>query len=153
MPSLPEGIEAGIAEIVAAEKMELVHADWNPGRRRGVLRLVIDKDGGVTLADCELVSKVVGGWLDVADPFPTRYDLEVSSPGLDRLFYRKDDYRKFAGKKVRVMLHKPLDGTKLLIGRLGPCDDERVVVIDEERKREYNIGFPDIRWTRLEIEL
>jgi len=113
--------------------------------------MVIDKETGVTLGDCETVSRMVSAWLDVEDPFEGNYNLEVSSPGLDRLFYKIDDYQRFVGRKVRTMLHRAVDGEKLIIGKLATADAERAVIIDEEREREYNVRFADIRWTRLEI--
>ena len=153
MAEVPENVAKGVARIVEDEGLELVAAEWHRMPRKGVLRLFIDKPKGVGIDDCERISKLVGDWLDVEDPFTMAYDLEVASPGLDRLFYKTSDYKKFEGRKVRVMLNKAVDGTKLYIGNLVRSDEESATIIEADRQREYTFRFPDIRWTRLEVEL
>jgi ribosome maturation factor RimP len=71
---------------------------------RSIVRVLIDKPGGVTITDCEQAHKALGPALDVADPFPHAYTLEVSSPGLDRPFKRLEDYRRALGKRVNIKL-------------------------------------------------
>lgn len=106
---------------VGALGYELVDIDVRLGRH-GLLRLYIDRrsdaDGGVTLADCELVSQQVGALLDVEDPLPGSYDLEVSSPGLDRRLRTPAHFERFVGRDVRVELKQARDGRKRLKGRL-----------------------------------
>src|SRR5215217_4597828 len=98
---LADQVEQQIQRIVESEGLELVHIDY---RRQGhaLLRVDIDKDGGVTVDDCSLVSQQVSTWLDVEDPIPGEFELQVSSPGLDRKFYKPADYEKFQGRLVRV---------------------------------------------------
>lgn len=153
MAELPEKIVDGIDRVVRDEGLELVHCDWLTARRKGRLELVIDREGGVGIVDCERISKLVSAWLDVEDPFPGSYDLEVSSPGLDRLFYRAEDYQRFLGRLVRTKLLRPCDGQGLIVGKLTYFDGKRLTVVDGKSGHEYNIGFPDVRWTRLEIDL
>jgi len=106
---------------VRALGYELVDIDLRLGRH-GLLRLYIDRrsdaEGGVTLADCELVSGQVGALLDVEDPLPGAYDLEVSSPGLDRRLRTPEHFERFVGRDVRVELKQARDGRKRLKGRL-----------------------------------
>jgi ribosome maturation factor RimP len=95
---------------------------------RSVLRVFIDKPEGVTLDDCERAHKALGPALDVADPFPHTYTLEVSSPGLDRPFKRIQDYRRAIGKRVTLKLKEPLAGQWRLVGTLTAVTDDSVTM-------------------------
>jgi ribosome maturation factor RimP len=111
-------IEAMVGEVVGFAGMELVHLEF---RREGaglVLRIYIDKEGGVTLDDCARVSRLVSSQLDADDPIPNRYTLEVSSPGLDRPLVRDQDYSRFAGRLIRLTTAAPLQGQRRFSGRL-----------------------------------
>jgi len=95
---------------------------------RSVVRVLISKPGGVTIADCEQAHKALGPALDVADPFPHAYTLEVSSPGLDRPFKRLQDYQRAVGKEVSLKLRQPLEGQWKITGRLMNVDEQAVVL-------------------------
>ena len=95
---------------------------------RSVVRVFIDKPEGVTLDDCERAHKALGPALDVADPFPHAYTLEVSSPGLDRPFKRIQDYRRAIGKRVTLKLREPLAGQWRLVGTLTRVTDDSVTL-------------------------
>jgi len=95
---------------------------------RSVIRVLIDKPGGVTITDCEQAHKALGPALDVADPFPHAYTLEVSSPGLDRPLKRPQDYQRAIGKHINVKLRQPLDGQWKLSGELMQADEQAVVL-------------------------
>ena len=84
MTALPGRVEEEIEKIVTSEGLELVHVEYRKQGRGWLLRIDIDKEGGVMLADCELVSYQVSAFLDVEDVVPAEYELQVSSPGLDR---------------------------------------------------------------------
>jgi ribosome maturation factor RimP len=111
---------------------ELVGVQFLPGRR-AVLRLYIDSEHGVTVDDCQDVSYHVSGLLDVEDPIPGQYSLEVSSPGLDRPLFRASDFERFAGREIRVRLGTPRDGRRKFRGVLIGLREGRVVVrVDEQ---------------------
>ena len=95
---------------------------------RSVIRVFIDKPEGVTLEDCERAHKALGPALDVADPFPHAYTLEVSSPGLDRPFKRIQDYRRAIGKRVTLKLKEPLAGQWRVVGTLTGVTDDSVTL-------------------------
>ena len=95
---------------------------------RSVVRVLISKPGGVTITDCEQAHKALGPALDVADPFPHAYTLEVSSPGLDRPFKRLQDYQRAIGKEVSLKLRQPLEGQWKITGRLMNADEQAVVL-------------------------
>ena len=87
MTALPGRVEEEIEKIVASEGLELVHVEYRKQGRGWLLRVDIDKEGGVTLTDCELVSHQVSAFLDVENVVPAEYELQFSSPGLERKFY------------------------------------------------------------------
>jgi ribosome maturation factor RimP len=152
MAELPENVAEQIGKIVDSEGLELVHIDYRRQGRGYLLRVDIDKEGGVTLGDCQLVSEQLSAWLDVADPVPGEYELQVSSPGLDRKFYRESDYRKFLGRLVRVKTAAAVKGLHVVIGRLESFEEGKIVVIDPQTGKDYEVELSNIKETRLEIE-
>jgi len=155
MNSLPERVENEIDKIVTSEGLELVHIEYKKQGRGFLLRVDIDKEGGVTLEDCQLVSQQVSAWLDVEDPVPGEYELQVSSPGLDRKFYKDSDYQKFIGRLVRVKTSAAIRGLHVIVGRLKEFDGKKIVVTDPVMKKDqdYEIPLADIKETRLEVEI
>jgi len=151
-------IQPELEQIADAAGCELVHVEI----KGGILRLFIDKPEGVTLADCEHVSKLSSAWLDVVDFGKSRYLLEVSSPGLDRQLFKARDYARFVGHKVRVTMEDPeTRRKKTVVGRLeafdlaegAPEGDARIVVVEEPKGERQEMSLRDIRQARLEIEL
>lgn len=155
MNGLPEKVTSEFEKIVASEGLELVHVEYRRQGRTYLLRIDIDKEGGVTLEDCQLVSQQVSAWLDVEDPVPGEYELQVSSPGLDRKFYRDSDYQKFIGRLVRVKTSAAIRGLHVIVGRLKEFDGKKIVVTDPMMKKDpdYEIPLADIKETRLEVEI
>jgi ribosome maturation factor RimP len=155
MGALAEHAEKEIEKIVESEGLELVHIDYHRQGRGYLLRVDIDKDGGVTLDDCQLVSHQISAYLDVDDVVPSEYELQVSSPGLDRKFYRDSDYQKFLGRLVRVKTAKPIRGLHVIVGRLKEYDGRKIVVSDPAVRKDpdYQIPLADIKETRLEVEI
>ncbi len=155
MSGLADSIEQQIQRIVESEGLELVHVDY---RRQGpgfLLRIDIDKEGGVTVEDCSLISQQVSTWLDVEDPIPGEYELQVSSPGLDRKFYRDSDYEKFLGRLVRVKTNRSIRGLHVIVGKLKSFDGTTAVVTDPVMKKDpdYEIPLEAVKETRLEVEI
>jgi ribosome maturation factor RimP len=93
-----------------------------------VLRVYIDHVDGIGLDDCEAVSHQLSGALDVADPIAGHYDLEVSSPGLDRPLFELEHFRRFAGARARIRLAEKLDGRRRFDGRIVGVDGETVLL-------------------------
>ncbi len=116
-----------------------------------LLRISIDKEGGVTIRDCELMSREIGAMLDVEDIIPSRYHLEVSSPGLDRPLKGPADFRKQAGKLIRITTRTPFDGQTLLVGRLQKAEDNFFVMAVGEK--ELEIPYSAVSKARLEVEI
>src|SRR5256886_1096552 len=155
MSGLPERVEQQIEKIVSSEGLELVHIEYRKQGRGFLLRVDIDKEGGVNLEDCALVSHQVSTYLDVDDVVPAEYELQVSSPGLDRKFYKPSDYQKFIGRLVRVRTSKAIRGLHVIVGRLKEFNGETIVVTDPVKKKDpdYIVPLEEIKETRLEVEI
>ena len=107
---------------------ELVDLEVRLGGGSGLVRVFIDKPAGIDLDDCEKVSLAVSALLDVEDPVPGNYNLEVSSPGLDRKLTKPAHFQRFAGETVKVQMRFPIEGRRRFRGTLVSSDDENIVV-------------------------
>ncbi len=107
---------------------ELADLEVRLGGKGGLVRVFIDKPDGIGLDDCEKVSLAVSALLDVEDPVPGHYDLEVSSPGLDRKLTKPAHFQRFAGETVKVQTRFPIEGRRRFRGTLLSSDDENIVV-------------------------
>jgi ribosome maturation factor RimP len=107
---------------------ELSDLEARLGGRSGVVRIFIDHPDGISLEDCEKVSLAVSAMLDVEDPLPVQYNLEVSSPGLDRKLTKVEHFQRFAGETVKVQMRFPIEGRKRFRGTLVSSNDENIVV-------------------------
>jgi ribosome maturation factor RimP len=126
--SVVDRISEAVSPILWTLGLELADVVCVGQGPRSVVRVFIDKPEGVTLDDCERAHKALGPALDVADPFPHAYTLEVSSPGLDRPFKRIQDYRRAIGKRVTLKLREPLAGQWRLVGTLTGVEDQGVTL-------------------------
>ncbi len=142
-----------IAErVVTSEGLSLVDVEVKGGRSNPLLRITIDKQEGVTHGDCQLVSEQMSAILDVEDPFPERYVLEVSSPGLDRELKKPGDYEHFLGRRARLILRQPVDEEKVYEGRLAGFAAGRVKLdLGDGAIKELDIA--NISRARLVVEL
>jgi len=142
-----------IAEKIAtSEGMELVDLDFRREGSGRVVRLFIDKPGGVNLTDCQEISGQVGAQLEVEDLVPESYTLEVSSPGLDRRLTRETDFVQFSGRKARVTTHQPIQGRRKFLGNIEGFVDGKIVLSTED-SGTVEIPLEDVARARLEVEL
>jgi ribosome maturation factor RimP len=107
---------------------ELIDLEARLGGKGGLVRLYIDKPDGIDLDDCEKVSLAVSALLDVEDPVPGNYNLEVSSPGLDRKLTKVEHFQRFTGETVKVQMRFPIEGRRRFRGTLVSLDEESIVV-------------------------
>jgi len=113
---------------------ELVGMEYLRQGGRGLLRIFIDSERGITLDDCERVSHQVSGILDVEDLIREQYVLEVSSPGMDRPLFTAEQFRRFAGRMVKIRLVSPVGGQRNFKGVLQGVDDGKVVIAGNDRE-------------------
>jgi len=142
-----------IEKVTEREGIELVHAEM-AGERRAILKVLIDKPGGVTLDDCAAISRKLGLTLDVEDLIPHRYLLEVASPGLDRGLYKESDYERFAGLPAHIRLDAPIDGQRTFHGTLIGLDrsDQVVAILEEPGGLRHRLPLARIAKAHVEIE-
>ena len=149
-------IEERVREIArrAAEErgLELVHVEFAGGARAPVVRVFIDKPGGVTHEDCSEVSTHVGTVLDVEDFIPGAYTLEVSSPGLERGLYGLGDFEKFAGRPAKLKTRNPVNGQRNFRGRIEGVEGEDVIFEDKATGR-VRVPASEVAKANLEIDV
>lgn len=144
----PLQIGALLEPAVEALGYQLVGVEYRSGGPGGaLLRVYIDSERGITVEDCERVSYQVSGLLDVNDPIAGHYTLEVSSPGLDRLLFRRADYERFAGSLVKLRMAVPREGRRKFQGRLLRVEDGNVVV--DQDGEEVALALDQIEQARL----
>ncbi len=145
-------LETEFAAVAASSGCELVHVDFRQGR----LRVFLDRPQGVTLDDCQTVSKQLSALLDVSEFGDSRYFLEVSSPGLDRELFGPKDFERFRGEPVRVTFFSGEPRTKkTIVGRLEDFTEAGggLISVAEAPETRYEIPLHDIEKARLEPEL
>jgi ribosome maturation factor RimP len=156
MESMIERIRELTLSIVREEGLELFHLEFKRSRYKWFLRVYLDREGGINLNDCEIVSKRLSTKLDEEDFIPYRYILEVSSPGLDRPLLSEQDYTKYKGKHVRIKTSEAIDGQRNFKGRLANYVDGIITLEMQIKKNEVKsvlIPYHSVAKARLEIEL
>ena len=146
-----EAINEIIERVAAREGLELVHWETVGPRNHFVLRIFIDKPGGVTLGDCERVSNQVGTLFDVEDLIPNQYTLEVSSPGIERGLYKPADYARFSGNRVKLRTAAPIDGQRNFKGKLLGISGD-LVSLEADTAGRIDIPFEQIAKANIEYE-
>jgi len=142
-----------IAEQAAIDQgLELVHAEIAGPDGHPVLRVFIDKPGGVTHEDCSAVSLQLGTVLDVEDFIHSAYTLEVSSPGIERGLYKRADYERFAGSQAKIKARTPVKGQRNFRGRIIGVADSQVIIEDRTSGR-VEIPVDEIAKANLEVDV
>ncbi len=133
MRRVPDKLTAVIEPIIAELGYECVGIEYSPHPRSGVLRVYIDRDTGIQLDDCAMVSHQLSGALDVEDPIAGNYQLEVSSPGLDRPLFRLEDFSRFAGNSAKIQLVEPVNERRKFTGLLRGINSSNILVeVDDD---------------------
>lgn len=118
--------------VLMENKLELYDIEFKGQGRKGVLRVFIDREGGVTIDDCTVISRELGTLLDVHDVIDNSYTLEVSSPGLTRKLKKPDHFLRFTGKKVKIKTDVEIENRNMFIGKMLEYKDDNVTVETEE---------------------
>lgn len=140
---MQERLEQILEPVVESIGYELLLLEYSPSPRNAMLRLYIDAPAGITVDDCERVSKEVAGVLDVEDPIRSAYRLEVSSPGLDRPLVKPAHFLRFVGEQARVQLIAPLNGRRRYIGFIRGLEGDTL-------RLETKEGFVEIPLSEIE---
>jgi ribosome maturation factor RimP len=143
----------GIAgQVTATSGIELVHVGVTGNSRELAVRIYIDKEGGVTLDDCSEVSRKVEAVLDAEDLIPSKYVLEVSSPGIERELYSLADIERFNGRLAKVKMKKDFDGPKTYTGTIVGTDG-KTISFEDRTLGIVSIDYADIAKANLRIDL
>lgn len=146
-----EKIESFLAPIVREEAVELVDVEFKPAGKRWVLRIFIDKEGGVTISNCEKVARELGRLLDVEDFIDHAYTLEVSSPGLTRALKKIEDFARYKGQRCKIVTNEPIEGRSEFKGEIVGVDDGKVEI--KGKIGVFTIPICAIKKANLEFEL
>jgi ribosome maturation factor RimP len=150
--SIEERVRA-ISERVALDHgLELVHAEVAGPEGKPIIRLFIDKVDGVTHEDCSQISLHVGTILDVEDFIHSPYTLEVSSPGLERGLYKRQDYERFAGHAAKMKVRSPVNGQRNFRGRIVGVEGDEVIFEDKTSGR-VRVPLGEIVKANLELDV
>ncbi len=148
---LERAVSEMVEPIVISQGMELVGVEYKREARGWVLRIYIDKNGGVSLDDCALVSNEVGTVIDVEDLFQSPYTFEVSSPGLNRILKKERDFMRFKDRSVRIRTHNAIGKRRNFKGRLLGCTKGLIQI--EVGGQVLHIPLSDVVKANLEFEL
>jgi ribosome maturation factor RimP len=141
-----------LAPVVKAVGVELDDIEVIKMKGKILLRVYIDSESGVRIDDCERASREIEAVLDVEDPVPYSYVLEVSSPGLDRPLKKPKDFKRFSGKKVRLVTIEPVEKQNFFVGEIEIATDDNVVLLLPKDKK-ITIPYDNISRARLEVEV
>ncbi len=144
-------VEEMLLPLLERQYYELVDIEYKKEGSHWYLRIYIDKEGGITVDDCQSVSEQVSIWLDKKDPIPNSYILEVSSPGLDRILKKPSDFERYKGFKVDVSLYKSVKSKKKFTGELIGWEEEQLL-IQEEKDGVLSFSRNDVAAVRLAVE-
>jgi len=131
--------------------VELFDIEYGGPQRGGLLRVIIDKEGGVSLEDCAKASRYLSRALDLEEIISHRYTLEVSSPGLNRPLKKREDYLRYIGRKVRLKTLNPMGNQKVFIGLLSGFKEDNVF-LQLDHGGEQQIPYHQIAQACLEVE-
>ncbi|RWR14154.1 ribosome maturation factor RimP [Siminovitchia fortis] len=153
MSKVTDMVEELAAPILEEMQLELVDIEYVKEGKNWFLRLFIDKENGVDIEECGLVSEKLGEKLDELDPIPHNYFLEVSSPGAERPLKKAEDFMKAVGKQVNVKTYEPIDGEKEFEGKLTEFNGEalKIDVNIKTRTKTYEIPFEKVAKARLAV--
>lgn len=141
MGQVAKDIEEMIEPVIVSMGYELLGIEYIPGKRASTLRLYIDKEAGISLDDCSAVSHQVSGVLDVEDALSENYNLEVSSPGLDRPLFKLAHFNTFLGRNVKLKLRIPLGNRRKFKGVIKAVEGSDIILVcdDEEFKMKFDL--------------
>jgi ribosome maturation factor RimP len=147
-----ERVRSAATRVTVDRGFELVDVEMKRGADGQLVRLYVDKPGGIGLDDLQSVSEEVSAILDAEDPVEGRYTLEVSSPGLDRPLRTEDDYRRYAGRLAKLSSYEPVDGRRHWTGRIASCEGGVVTLDLEKGQGRALVPLSKVSHGRLEVE-
>lgn len=153
LSDLSDALTADIQDLLKSAGYALVRAKKMGGQRHPTLQIMMDRlDGApITVEDCEAVNRLLDPLFSVHDPWPEAYQLEVSSPGLDRPLILPQDFMRFVGQRIKVRLSPPLEGRRKLEGLLETETTPEVIVIRLDDQTEWRVPYDVVQEARIVI--
>ncbi|MBW2505801.1 MAG: ribosome maturation factor RimP [Deltaproteobacteria bacterium] len=148
--TISKQVEAIALPVLVELGLELVEVQYRREQSGWVLRLIIDKQEGVSLDDCTAASREIGQLLDIEDFIDQAYNLEVSSPGLDRPLKSMADFQRFVGRMAKIKTDEPIGGERVFVGRIQQTSGDTIIL--EIGGTELRIPFEQVSKARLEVE-
>ncbi|PIE03850.1 MAG: ribosome maturation factor RimP [Acidobacteria bacterium] len=142
--SKTQELEVKLEKILLEEHVELVCLEFKKQGKSWLLRVFIDTPDGVTLDDCERVSRRISDYLDEADPIEQAFSLEVSSPGIDRPLVKPKHFERFTGERIQIKLYRATNGKKAITGKLVEFQGDQLTILDESDKQIHNLELGQI---------
>ena len=143
--------EKFLLPVLAEHQFELVDVEYVKEAGNWYLRAYIDKEGGITVDDCEVISRILSDWLDKEDFIDDSYIMEVSSPGLGRPLKKDKDFQRSLGEEVEIRTYRPIDRQKEFVGELKAYDKESVTIVYED-DTEQTFQRQEIALIRLALD-
>lgn len=131
-------------------ELVLVEITGLPSRRN--IRVFVDREGGINVEDCARASRIIDPFIESRSVFPGSYVVEVSSPGLDRPLFKETDYERFAGKKVRIRLHRPIENRRNFTGILRGLKEKKLILVELEEGIQVELPLEEIQKANLVFE-
>lgn len=150
--SVFQKVRAVAENAVDERKFEFVHFEIAGSKRSPVIRIFVDKPGGITIEDCSDVSRDIEAALDAEDIVPTRYVLEVSSPGIERGLYKLEDFVRFAGREAKIKTTSPVDGQSALTGVIESVEGTQIT-FNDNRLGKIVVDYSVVQKANLRIDL
>lgn len=138
-----------LAPTVESMGYELVGVEYLAQGKHSTLRIFIDSPDGINLDDCSRVSHQVSGVLDVEEPIHGQYNLEISSPGLDRPLFVPEHFQRFAGHQVKLRLRRPVDGRRKLVGVIDHVEGDQIYIKESDVETLHALQMSDIEKANL----
>jgi ribosome maturation factor RimP len=138
-------------ELLPSMGLELFDVQFRREGHGWVLRLFIDREDGVSLDDCSMVSREISDYLDVEDIIEQSYHLEVSSPGLERPLRNLDEFKRFCGKNARIKLRESLGGQRVFVGKIFQVHDDRRIELILENGDPITFSYDQVSTARLSM--
>ncbi len=149
---IKQKLEEMIQPLAVSQGLELVELELHrPKRGKSILRLFLDREGGITLEEIARVSRLVSGLLDVYDLIPESFHLEVSSPGLTRKLKKPEDYQRYTGRLARITTRGALNGKQVFRGILQGVENDEVSL--KEGETVYRLPLAEIARARLDLDM
>jgi ribosome maturation factor RimP len=149
MRKVDSALDQEMRTLLTSMGYELLGCEFTSQGKHSVFRVYVDSPKGITIDDCSIISRQLGAMMNVKDPFHGGYQLEVSSPGIDRPLFEIEHFKRFIGKQVKIKLRSPVAQRRQWVGVLQRVEDEKIIIYVKELEQEVTLPFAGIEKANL----